>query len=124
MTEALSVPALSRHIPHDQQRLLWVRAGGRCQWCNKYLLEDPSTIETLNLGELAHNVGHKQNELSARGRDPLPLERRNDAENILLLCGDDHRSIDTKINLGVYTVEFLRERKSRHERGIRYLTSL
>jgi hypothetical protein len=116
--------SLSRHIPQDQQRLLWVRAGGRCELCNKYLLEDPSTIETLNLGELAHNVGHKQNSRSPRGEDPLPVERRNDAENLLLLCGDDHHSIDDKINRGVYTVEYLRERKRIHEDRIRYLTGL
>jgi hypothetical protein len=117
-------PSLTRHIAQDQQRLLWVHAGGRCELCNKYLLEDPSTIETLNLGELAHNVGHKQNARSPRGDDPLAVERRNDANNILLLCGDDHHSIDDKINRGIFTVEYLRERKRVHEDRIRYLTSL
>ena len=43
------------------------------------------------------------------------VELRNDADNLLLLCGDDHRSIDTKINRGIYTVEYLRELKQRHE---------
>lgn len=124
MPEPTSVTSISRHIPQDQQRLLWVRAGGRCELCNKYLLEDPSTIETLNLGELAHNVGHKNNARSPRGENPLPVERRNDADNILLLCGDDHHSIDDKINRGVYTVEFLRERKRIHEDRIRYLTGM
>lgn len=84
---------------------------------HKYLLEDPYTMETLNLGELAHNVGHKQNSRSPRGEDPLPVQQRNDADNILLLCGDEHHSIDDKINRGVYTVEYLREQKRRHERA-------
>lgn len=114
----------SRHIPQEQQRLLWVRAGGRCELCNKYLLEDPSTMETLNLGELAHNVGHKQTSGSPRGDHPLPITRRNSADNILLLCGDDHHSIDDKFNRGVYTVEYLRQEKNRHEGRVRYLTSL
>jgi hypothetical protein len=114
----------SRHIPYDEQRLLWVRAGGRCQICNKYLLEDPSTMQPLNLGELAHNVGHKPDARSARGLDPLDPARRNAAENLLLLCGDDHRSIDAKINAGEYTVDYLRERKNRQEARIRYLTGL
>lgn len=114
----------SRHIPQEQQRLLWVRAGGRCELCNKYLLEDPSTMETLNLGELAHNVGHKHSDRSPRGGDPLPVAQRNDAANILLLCGNDHHSIDDKINRGVYTVEYLRQEKKRHEERIRYLTGL
>jgi hypothetical protein len=115
---------LSRYIKQDQQRLLWVRAGGRCELCNKYLLEDPSTMEPLNLAELAHNVGHKQNVGSPRGLAPLDPARRNDVENLLLLCGDCHRSIDSKLNSGVYTVAYLREQKKRHEERIRYLTGL
>lgn len=124
MSRAHADDRISRHIPQDQQRLLWVRAGGRCELCNKYLLEDPSTMETLNLGELAHNVGHKQDLRSPRGDHPLPLARRNDADNILLLCGDDHHAIDDKITRGVYTVEYLRREKKRHEHRIRYLTGL
>ena len=124
MPSTTATTTISRHIPEDQKRLLWVRAGGRCELCNTYLLEDPSTIETVNFGELAHNVGHKANARSPRGEHPLPVELRNDADNLLLLCGDDHRSIDTKINRGVYTVEYLRELKQRHEDRIRYLTAL
>lgn len=114
----------SRHIAQDQQRLLWVRAGGRCELCNKYLLEDPSTLAPLNLGELAHNVGHKPTAGSPRGLDPLDPAQRNEADNLLLLCGDDHRSIDAKINAGVYTVEYLRQQKKCHEDRIKYLTGL
>jgi hypothetical protein len=114
--------APSRHIPEDQKRLLWVRAGGRCQLCNKYLLEDPTTMETLNLGELAHNVGHKQNAQSPRGLDPLDPQLRNEADNLLLLCGDCHHSIDAKVNAGTWTVAGLRERKRAQEQRTRYLT--
>src|SRR6185295_15108530 len=99
----------SRAIKADQQRLLWVRAGGRCELCNKYLLEDPSTLEPLNLADIAHNVGHEQSSQSPRGDALLDPVRRNDADNLLLLCGDDHRSIDAKVNSGVFTVEYLRD---------------
>ena len=122
--EATQQKPPSRHVAQDQQRLLWVRAGGRCELCNKYLLEDPSTIEPLSLGELAHNVGQKQSANSPRGLDPLDLAKRNDADNLLLLCGDDHRSIDSKLNAGIYTVEYVRLQKKRHEERIRYLTGL
>ncbi len=69
-------------------------------------------------------MGHKKNARSPRGEDPLPVERRNDADNILLLCSDDHHSIDAKINRGVYAVEYVRELKRIHEHRIRYLTGL
>jgi hypothetical protein len=117
-------PKLSRSIPADQQRLLWVRAGGRCEWCNKYLLEDASTLAPLNFGEMAHNVGHKQSARSPRGMDPLVVERRNDADNLLLLCGEHHPMVDSKLTAGIFTVDFLRHVKREHEDRIRHLTGL
>jgi len=114
----------SRHIPVDQRIALWVQAGGRCEICNKYLLEDPSTMKPLNLADLAHNVGHKASASSPRGEHSLPPDQRNLAENLLLLCGDDHRTIDDRVTRGVYTVEYLYELKRRHEDRIRYLTGL
>ncbi len=114
----------SRHIPEPEKRLLWVRAGGRCELCNEYLLEDPSTLEPLNLAELAHNVGHKKAARSPRGLAPLETADRNRADNLLLLCGGDHRSIDSKLNSGAFTVEYLQAQKTRHEARIRYVTGL
>ena len=54
-------------IPPEEQIKLWVRAGGRCQLCNTYLLEDDLTRVPKKLGELAHNVGRKQSGRSPRG---------------------------------------------------------
>jgi hypothetical protein len=81
-------------------------------------------MRTLNFGELAHNVGRKQNARSPRGEDPLDPSLRNEADNLLLLCSVCHISIDDKINRGVYGVADLQELKRRHEDRIRYLTSL
>jgi hypothetical protein len=78
----------------------------------------------INLGELAHNVGHKRSNRSMRGLDPLDQDLRNDADNLLLLCGTCHPSIDAKLNSGAFTVEYLRAQKKRHEDRIRYLTGL
>jgi hypothetical protein len=103
---------------------LWVRAGGRCQLCNAYLLEDELTMLTVNLGELAHNVGRKQSAASPRGLDLLPIDQRNLAENLLLLCAMHHKVIDDKVARGEFTVDELRRIKARHEDRIRYLTGL
>jgi hypothetical protein len=84
------------------------------------LLEDEFTADPVNLAELAHNVGHKPTATSPRWEDTLPLALRNLAENLLPLCGDDHRVIDSKLTRGEYTVEGLREIKRRHADRIRY----
>ena len=114
----------TRHIPVDERVKLWVRAGGRCQLCNRYLLENEYTGHALPLGELAHNVGWKPDAASPRGDDPLPVDERNKAENVLLLCGEDHRTIDARVTRGEFTVEALREIKRRQEDRIRYQTAM
>lgn len=116
--------AAPKNIPEAEKIKLWVRAGGRCEFCNEYLLEDELTMLTLNLGELAHNVGRKRSAGSPRGLDKLPIAQRNLAENLLLLCQRHHNVIDDKVTRGEFTVEELRRTKSRHEDRIRNLTGL
>lgn len=121
---ALSAEAASKSIPSEERVKLWTRAGGRCEICNRYLLEDEFTAQPVSLAELAHNVGRQKTPGSPRGLADLPIEERNKAENLLLLCGDHHRVIDAKVARADYTVETLLELKQRHEDRIRYLTDL
>lgn len=121
---ALTPNAASKSIPAEEKIRLWARAGGRCEICNKYLLEDEFTAQPISLAELAHNVGRQKAPASPRGLADLPIEQRNRAENLLLLCGDHHRVIDARVARGDYTVEALLELKQRHEDRIRYLTEL
>jgi hypothetical protein len=86
--------AISRHVPVEEKLKLWVRSGGRCAICNRYLLEDEFTAHAVNLAELAHNVGHKPTAGSPRGEDGLAVALRNLADNLLLLCGDHHSVVD------------------------------
>jgi hypothetical protein len=116
--------AISRHVPVEEKLKLWVRSGGRCAICNRYLLEDEFTAHAVNLAELAHNVGHKPTAGSPRGEDGLAVALRNLADNLLLLCGDHHRVVDSRLTRGEYSVEALREIKQRHEDRIEYLTGL
>jgi hypothetical protein len=103
---------------------LWVQAGGRCEYhgCNEYLLEDELTTYTLNFAERAHIVGATDAPGSPRGNHPLPLARRNEVANLMLLCRRHHRMIDQLI--AEHAVHGLRRMKREHEERIRLLTGL
>lgn len=115
-------------VPEDidpEERLkLWVRAGGRCAFCNTYLFEHEFTAMNVNTGEVAHIVGRTKSSRSPRGLDDLPVERRNLAANLVLLCPSDHTAIDKKLAQKDWTAENLKELKRRHEDRVHYLTSL
>lgn len=111
-------------INADEALKLWVRAGGRCAFCNTHLLEHEFTAMNINTGEMAHIVGRAKSSRSPRGLDDLPVERRNLADNLVLLCPSDHRAIDKKLGAAIWTIDDLRDLKRRHEDRIHYLTGL
>jgi hypothetical protein len=51
-----------RAVPDKTKLLLYVRAGGRCEFdgCNEYLLEHHVTLDALNVGQMAHIVAFKE----------------------------------------------------------------
>ena len=105
--------------------MLWVKAGGRCTLCKRYLLEGPLTYIEVPLGEGAHIIGDKATKGSPRGlAADLSEEGRDLADNIMLTCSDCHTEIDKQTVLGTMTVEQLRRRKLEHENEIRHQTSL
>lgn len=103
---------------------LWVLAGGRCEYrgCNAYLLEDDLTSIPLNLADRGHIVGATNAPGSPRGNDPLALDARNTADNLMLLCRGHHRLIDQRVD--DHHVRELRRMKREHEERIRLLTGL
>jgi hypothetical protein len=111
-------------ISHETTLRLWVAAGGRCEYqgCNAYLLEDLLTSHALNLAERAHIVGATTAARSPRGSDVLAHDRRNEPENLMLLCGAHHRLVDRLIEQ--HPVERLRRMKREHEDRIHLLTGL
>ena len=112
-------------IKEGEKIKLWVRSGGRCAFCNKYLLEDTHfKIFEIPLGEMAHIVGWSQAERSPRGQSGLPIDERNTADNLVLLCPEHHNIIDTPELLAKFTVERLLNQKEQHETRILHLTSL
>jgi hypothetical protein len=107
-----------------ERRKVWVRAGGRCTLCQRYLLEGELTWQEVPLGEGAHIVGQKRSGRSPRGLDPLPDNMRDTADNVMLACETCHKEIDHRQAAGVMTAEELRRRKRDHEDLIKHLTGL
>ncbi|WP_394347256.1 SAVED domain-containing protein [Sphingobacterium yanglingense] len=100
---------------------LWVRSGGRCVICNKYLLD---LNYDISIGEMAHIVGWSKAKKSPRGDAPLALNQRNTVDNLILLCADDHKIVDTKSLLEEFTLNRLMQHKLDHESRIHHLTEL
>ncbi len=105
-------------------RQLLVRSGGRCALCYAELLTSEFTQEAVYLGERAHIVGRSTSSKSPRGQHDLPVEFRDDSDNLLLACRSCHGEIDTRPNLDAFTVEQLRELKQRHESRIAQILSV
>jgi hypothetical protein len=123
-TKAVGPKGETRTVPEAVARQVWVAAGGRCTICNRYLLADNTTGQEVPIGQLAHIVGWSTAPGSPRGDHELPVEHRNSAENLMLLCHDQHRVIDHKSLWEMFDVDTLRAMKRRHEERIRKLTGL
>ena len=115
----------SRKEPnHLEQIKVWVRSGGHCALCHRYLLESGINYEFVKLGELAHIVASTNSPRAPRGLSELSVDERNLAENLLLACGHCHNDIDKDKQAQRLDVTWLLATKERHERRIREATSL
>ncbi|WIY01836.1 SAVED domain-containing protein [Amycolatopsis mongoliensis] len=123
-TRAIHPDGTSRAIPERIARRVWVAAGGRCSMCNRYLADEEFTSQDVMVGQLAHIVGWTTAAGSPRGSAPLPVGERNLADNLILLCHDQHKVVDDRSLWETYDTETLRGFKRRHERRIRKLTGL
>ena len=112
------------HIPKPVQSLLWLRAGGRCEFrgCNKILYEDDVTKDPINGSNIAHIISWT--EAGPRGDKELSPKLSIDIRNLMLMCPEHNHLIDKSENIEKYTVSFLQEMKNEHERSIRELTGL
>jgi len=116
----ISIP--TRKISPLTRLLLFVQAGGRCQFdgCNKYLFEHPLTLAEGNFSEMAHIVAFSRE--GPRGNVSLPSTLVNDVRNLMLLCPQCHKLIDDHPDQ--YTVTTLEKYKRKHEERIRHVTGL
>ena len=115
-------PVVTRHVSHLQRLLLFVRAGGRCEFdgCNDYLLEDGLTLTEGNFSQVAHIVGFREE--GPRGKDGKRPRNINQIENLMLLCAKHHKLIDDHPQ--DYTRLGLEKYKKSHEDRVRHVTSL
>lgn len=109
-------------ISEKQRLFLWARSAGRCQICNKSVYEDSLTFEEVNVGDLAHIIGSSAD--GPRGDMQLSAQLDADVSNLMLLCKEHHKKIDTKEFVQEYPLERLRELKRRHEERIEFVTSI
>jgi hypothetical protein len=115
-------PVISRTIKPMERLLLFVRAGGRCQFdgCNEYLLEDALTLTEGNFSEVAHIVAFRED--GPRGKDASRPAKINQIDNLMLLCAKHHKLIDD--NPEDYTRHSLDTYKRSHEERIKHVTGL
>lgn len=111
-------------ISESTTRLLLVRSGGRCAVCYRDLMTSPHTWQDVYLGERGHIVGRSTSARSPRGGDPLPPSRRDEVDNLVLLCGLCHDDLDHPANLDELTVQRLLEIKRAHESRIEQLLAV
>lgn len=109
-------------IPDKVKFILWGKSAGRCNLCNKPVYEDYLTHEELNLGEHAHIIANSED--GPRGDIFLSEEYATDLNNLMLLCREHHKKIDTKEFVEKYSSELLRDIKKRHEERIELATSV
>jgi hypothetical protein len=122
--KAIGPDGSTRTIPERIAMQVWIAAGGRCTMCNRYLVVDEHTGAAIYIGQLAHVVGWTTTKGSPRGDDPLPVADRNEADNLMLLCYDQHKVIDNRSLWQAYDVTALRRMKREHEHRIKELTGL
>ena len=109
-------------IPESVKRDLWFAAHGRCEFagCNKILFNHGVTMDECNISNYAHIIADSPN--GPRGDKSKSPEYARDISNLILLCPDCHRLIDSHVEK--YTVEVVRKMKKEHEERILRVTSI
>jgi hypothetical protein len=89
------------------------RSSGYCMRpeCHRDLFPMFETGEITSVEELAHIIGQKED--GPRGDHPLPLDQRDEYQNILVLCPYCHSIIDK--NPRLFPDDLLLSWKARHE---------
>jgi len=110
------------NVPESVQRRIWGRSAARCVLCAKWLVDEREYWHAIPTGQVAHAVAAENGPKAPRGDSELDGKQRAEEQNLLLLCGDCHKRIDSKHYVDKYTVEFLTEKKNEHERWVREVT--
>ena len=117
---------VTRSIRRSIESELWGRAAGRCEFdgCNKILYRSPLTQEQVNIAEKAHIYSFSEH--GARGHGPFTTNKEllNRIDNLMLVCHDCHRLIDSDLEGIRYSAELLRKWKRDHEQRVELATGI
>jgi len=110
-------------IPPKVKFQLWALSGGRCEirGCNKLLSESAFASKRYNAGIFAHIVADSPD--GPRGNSSSK-DLADKIENIMFVCPNCHKLIDSEENLSLYTVEELTKMKKEHEDRIKQVTGI
>jgi hypothetical protein len=99
-------------ISEKTRKILWARSGNRCVICKAELITEQETDSKLNIGEECHII-------SSKLKGPRHKPNLNDYDifdNLILLCRNHHKEIDTLIDS--FPEEILRYMKQNHENWV------
>ncbi|MBR4793345.1 MAG: HNH endonuclease [Bacteroidaceae bacterium] len=101
------------------KKKLLAASGGYCgnPSCHRNLFDFFETGEITNIEEFAHIIGQKEE--GPRGKDELPLNQRDEFDNIILLCPTCHTIVDK--NPELYPKDTILRWKYEHEESIKNL---
>lgn len=97
-------------VSERTSKIVWGQCAARCCMCKKDLLFENSGVVSSLIGEVAHIVGETNS--AARGASSLSLRKRNEAENLLLLCREQHKIVDD--DPATFPVDSLHQIKADH----------
>lgn len=114
--------AVARAIDPRVSNRLYAASAGRCQFkgCNKDVTVHSLTRQSAALGEKAHIVAFKND--GPRGRQGTRPADVHDISNLMLLCRECHRLIDTRPQ--DYPRALLEGFKGEHEERVRLATEI
>ncbi|MDD1770753.1 MAG: hypothetical protein LUO79_06690 [Methanomassiliicoccales archaeon] len=114
---------MRQNILQSETKILFAQSGGVCAFpqCGRSLVEPGSSVEgALVVGEIAHIVAESRQ--GPRGREPLSETDRNKHTNLILVCPEHHKVVDSRPE--TYSVAVLRQMKLDHESRVRKAVSV
>jgi SMODS-associated and fused to various effectors sensor domain len=112
----------ARNVPIATQCLLWGRAAGRCEFCNKALWKSSVTQEPVNLAQKAHIYSFSSR--GPRGNGSISKADIHNIENLMFVCHECHQKLDKPGGEKRYTPELLKRMKAEHEHRIELVTGI
>lgn len=117
---------VTRYIKREVERVLWAKAGGRCQFngCNRLLYRSPITLEPVNISEKAHIYSFSEDGPRGWGIFSRNTDQLNNVDNLMLMCHDCHKTIDQDKEGISYSADLLIAWKAEHEHRVEVVTGI